>query len=72
MNRARALVALSVVLLAVLGLTGCRGAGRETSPAATSSSSSASADPLAGIEHEVDSVERDVDSDTDSDAGPGR
>jgi hypothetical protein len=67
MNRARALVALAV-LLAVLGLAGCRGAERATHPAATPSG--ASADPLAGIEHEVDAVERDVDSDADT--GPGR
>jgi hypothetical protein len=71
MNRARALVALSV-LLAVLGLAGCRGAERGALPASTSSGAAASADPLAGIEHEVDSVERDVDSDANPDTGPGR
>jgi hypothetical protein len=73
MNRARALVALSVVL-AVLGLGGCRGADRAALPAPTPAGAAASADPLAGIEHEVDSVERDVDSDSDadSDTGSGR
>jgi hypothetical protein len=68
MNRAHVLVALSV-LLAVLGLGGCRGADRAALPAPTSAGAAASTDPLAGIEHEVDSVERDVNSDADTGSG---
>jgi hypothetical protein len=69
-SRARMLVAVPLVVLAVLGLAGCRGAdrGAVSAPPATASS----ADPLAGIESEVDSVERDVDSDATADADSGR
>ena len=65
----RVLVAVPVVVACVLGLGGCRGGDRAAPPAApVVASSAAAADPLAGIEAQVDAVQRDV----DSDAVPGR
>ena len=66
----RVLVAVPVVVTCVLGLGGCRGDDRAAPPAApvVASSAASAADPLAGIEAQVDAVERDV----DSDAVPGR
>ena len=67
----RVLVAVPVVVACVLGLGGCRGGDRAAPPAAPvvpSAVSAFAADPLAGIEAQVDAVERDV----DSDAVPGR
>lgn len=57
-----------VVVLCALGLGGCRGADRAALPAAPATATAG--DPLAGIEYEVDAVERDLDSDADADAGP--
>ena len=68
----RVLVAVPVVVTCVLGLGACRGDDRAAPPAApvvaSSAASASAADPLAGIEAQVDAVERDV----DSDAVPGR
>jgi hypothetical protein len=43
-----------------------------STPAVRSGSGAAAGDPLAGIESEVDAVERDVDSDSDAGSAPGR
>ena len=80
---ARVLVVLPVLVACVLGLGGCRGADRTAPPAVSTPAASTPAaaarsaaaagtagDPLAGIESEVDAVERDVDSDAGS--APGR
>ena len=63
----RVLVAVPVVVACVLGLGGCRD-GDHAAPPATPVVAPSAADPLAGIEAQVDAVERDV----DSDAVPGR
>ena len=76
------LVVVPAVLVATLGLGACRGAERSALPASGVSSpspaarvgsgaSGSSADPLAGIESTVDSVERDVDSDARDGSGTG-
>ena len=49
-----------VVVLALLGLGGCRGDERTASPAPSTENS---ADPLTGVESELDAVERDLDAD---------
>jgi hypothetical protein len=81
MTRVHALVAVPVLLTAVLGLAGCRGAERAALPAPAASSpapasgpgrasgSVASTGPLADVEATVDAIEHDVDSDSGSDAG---
>ena len=74
----RVLAVVSVAVLCVLGLGGCRGGDRtaaapRSAPAASGSAGSGSvADPLAGIESSVDAVERDVDTDSRADSPAGR
>jgi hypothetical protein len=73
-GRLAAVVAVPVVVAGVLGLGGCRGAERAALPAPRSTdvparAGPAAADPLAGIESEVDAVERDVDSDSGAAGG---
>ena len=82
MSRIRVLVVVPVVVLGVLGLSGCRGADRAALPAPTlqpvpalrsaPAASGSPADPLAGIESTVDAVERDVDADSRPDSAAGR
>ena len=71
----RLVLAVPVVLACALGLGGCRGGDRVALPVATPAvapSTGSAADPLAGIESEVDAVERDLNADAESGPAPRR
>jgi hypothetical protein len=78
MSRSPVLVAVPVMVVAVLGLAGCRGAERAALPAPGVSSAphvsgtAKAADPLADVEATVNVIEHDVDADAGSDSGTGR
>ena len=75
MSRLRSAVPVSLAVLSVLGLVGCRASEREAAPAVTipapvaRSAPGGTADPLADIEAGVDAVARDLDADAAPDGG---